>query len=384
MSNKIATREAYGKALAELAKENENVVVLDADLSKSTKTADFKAVSPERFFNMGIAEANMMGVAAGLSTCGKIPFVSTFAMFAAGRAFEQIRNSICYPKLNVKVCATHAGLTVGEDGASHQTVEDLSLMRSIPNMVVISPADAVETKAAIKTIANYEGPCYVRLGRAAVNVINDENTYEFKLGKGVVLSEGKDVTIIILSAYDYTEIEEAARDAGVDGFIAKPLFRSRLAAKLRELISDEPGRKDQNQLQDISKCDYSGKKVLLVEDNELNSEIAKEIISMTGAQVETAENGKMAVDHMLSRPAGYYDMIFMDIQMPVMNGYEATKAIRSIDDGRGCNIPIIAMTANAFAEDIIKAKKAGMNEHMAKPIDINKLYEVLRHWLVND
>ena len=196
MSKKIATREAYGKALAELAKENENVVVLDADLSKSTKTADFKAVCPERFFNMGIAEGNMMGVAAGLSTCGKVPFVSTFAMFAAGRAFEQIRNSICYPKLNVKVCATHAGLTVGEDGASHQTVEDLSLMRSIPNMVVISPADAVETRAAIKAIANYDGPCYVRLGRAAVNVINDENTYEFKLGKGVVLSEGKDVAII--------------------------------------------------------------------------------------------------------------------------------------------------------------------------------------------
>ena len=196
MSKKIATREAYGKALAELAKENENVVVLDADLSKSTKTADFKAVCPERFFNMGIAEGNMMGVAAGLSTCGKIPFVSTFAMFAAGRAFEQIRNSICYPKLNVKVCATHAGLTVGEDGASHQTVEDLSLMRSIPNMVVISPADAVETIAAIKAIAKYEGPCYVRLGRAAVNVINDENTYEFKLGKGVVVEEGTDATIV--------------------------------------------------------------------------------------------------------------------------------------------------------------------------------------------
>ena len=136
-----------------------------------------------------------MGVAAGLSTCGKIPFVSTFAMFAAGRAFEQIRNSICYPKLNVKVCATHAGLTVGEDGASHQTVEDLALMRSIPNMVVISPADAVETKAAIEAIAEYDGPCYVRLGRAAVNVINDEDTYKFQIGKGVVLSEGKDVTI---------------------------------------------------------------------------------------------------------------------------------------------------------------------------------------------
>lgn len=196
MSKKIATREAYGKALAELAKLNENVVVLDADLSKSTKTADFKAVCPERFFNMGIAEGNMMGVAAGLSTCGKIPFVSTFAMFAAGRAFEQIRNSICYPKLNVKVCATHAGLTVGEDGASHQTVEDISLMRSIPNMVVISPADAVETEAAIKAIADYNGPCYVRLGRAAVNVINDANTYKFEIGKGVVLAEGSDVTIV--------------------------------------------------------------------------------------------------------------------------------------------------------------------------------------------
>ena len=196
MSKKIATREAYGKALAELSKENSNVVVLDADLSKSTKTADFKSVCPERFFNMGIAEGNMMGVAAGLSTCGKIPFVSTFAMFAAGRAFEQIRNSLCYPKLNVKVCATHAGLTVGEDGASHQSVEDLSLMRSIPNMVVISPSDAVETEAAIKAIANYDGPCYVRLGRMPVNVINDEQNYEFQLGKGVVVSEGKDITIV--------------------------------------------------------------------------------------------------------------------------------------------------------------------------------------------
>lgn len=195
MSKKIATRESYGKALASLAATNENIVVLDADLSKSTKTADFKAVCPERFINMGIAEGNMMSVAAGLSTCGKIPYVSTFAMFAAGRAFEQIRNSICYPKLNVKVCATHAGLTVGEDGASHQSVEDIALMRSIPNMVVLSPSDDVETKAAIKAIADYEGPCYVRLGRAAVNVINDESTYEFKLGKGVVISEGTDVTI---------------------------------------------------------------------------------------------------------------------------------------------------------------------------------------------
>ena len=196
MGNKIATREAYGKALVKLSTLNKNVVVLDADLSKSTKTADFKAVSPERFINMGIAESNMMGVAAGLSTCGKIPFASTFAMFAAGRAFEQIRNSICYPKLNVKVCATHAGLTVGEDGATHQSVEDISLMRSIPNMTVINPADAVETEAAILAVAQYNGPCYVRLGRLPVSVINNSENYRFEIGKGVTLAQGDDLTIV--------------------------------------------------------------------------------------------------------------------------------------------------------------------------------------------
>lgn len=194
--SKIATREAYGKALARIGQENENIVVLDADLSKSTKTADFKKVCPDRFINMGIAEGNMMTVAAGLAACGKIPFASTFAMFAAGRAFEQIRNSICYPKLNVKVCATHAGITVGEDGASHQSVEDISLMRSIPNMVVISPSDAVETEAAIEAVAKYNGPCYVRLGRSGVPVINDNEGYKFEIGKGVTLREGKDVAII--------------------------------------------------------------------------------------------------------------------------------------------------------------------------------------------
>ncbi|WP_102399081.1 transketolase family protein [Haloimpatiens massiliensis] len=193
---KMATREAYGKTLAKLGEEKSNVVVLDADLSKSTKTAEFKKVFPERFINMGIAEGNMMVVAAGLASCGKIPFVSTFAMFAAGRGFEQIRNSICYPKLNVKVCATHAGLTVGEDGASHQAIEDISLMRSIPNMLVISPSDGIEAEAAIKAVAEYEGPCYVRLGRSAVSVINDNADYKFELGKGVTLREGKDATII--------------------------------------------------------------------------------------------------------------------------------------------------------------------------------------------
>lgn len=220
MTKKIATREAYGKALADLAVTNKNVVVLDADLSKSTKTADFKNVAPERFFNMGIAEANMMGVAAGLSTCGKIPYVSTFAMFAAGRAFEQIRNSICYPKLNVKVCATHAGLTVGEDGATHQSVEDISLMRSIPNMTVINPADAVETAAAIKAIAEFNGPCYVRLGRMAVANVNDESSYKFEIGKGITLAEGTDVTIVATGIMVEAALE-AKDELAKDGISAR-------------------------------------------------------------------------------------------------------------------------------------------------------------------
>lgn len=220
MGNKIATREAYGKALVKLSKLNDKVVVLDADLSKSTKTAEFKAVAPERFINMGISEGNMMGVAAGLATCGKIPFASSFAMFAAGRAFEQIRNSICYPKLNVKVCATHAGLTVGEDGATHQSVEDISLMRSIPNMVVINPSDAVETEAAILAIAAYEGPCYVRLGRLAVETINDENNYKFEIGKGITLSEGNDVTIVATGMMIQLALE-AKKELSKDGINAR-------------------------------------------------------------------------------------------------------------------------------------------------------------------
>lgn len=196
MSKNIATREAYGNALQELAKINKNVVVLDADLSKSTKTAKFKEVCPERFINVGIAEQNLIATAAGLSTAGKIPFASSFAMFAAGRAFEIIRNSVAYPKLNVKIAATHAGVTVGEDGASHQAIEDLGIIRNIPNMVVINPADAVEAKAAVIKLAEYYGPAYIRLGRSAVPVLFDENTYEFEIGKGKVLETGNDVTII--------------------------------------------------------------------------------------------------------------------------------------------------------------------------------------------
>ena len=195
MSNKIATREAYGKALVKLGKINDDVVVLDADLSKSTKTNDFYKAYPDRFFNMGIAEQNLVGAACGFAAAGKIPFASTFAMFATGRAFEIIRNSACYPKLNVKICATHAGITVGEDGGSHQSVEDISLMRSIPNMTVLVPADGVEAEKMIFTAAEYNGPMYVRLGRSAVPTLFDEN-YNFEIGKGVVLKEGNDATII--------------------------------------------------------------------------------------------------------------------------------------------------------------------------------------------
>lgn len=192
---KIATREAYGKALAELIVENEKVVVLDADLTKSTKTSDAKKACPERHFNMGIAEGNMMSVAAGLAASGQIVYASSFAMFAAGRAFEQIRNSIGYPHLNVKVCATHAGLTVGEDGASHQSVEDLALMRSIPGMHVFQPCDANQTKAIIKAVAEIDGPCYVRLGRGGVEEVYGED-YKFEVGKGNVLNKGSKVAIV--------------------------------------------------------------------------------------------------------------------------------------------------------------------------------------------
>jgi len=193
--SKIATREAYGKALVKLGKINDDVVVLDADLSKSTKTNDFLKAYPNRFFNMGIAEQNLVGAACGFAAAGKIPFASTFAMFATGRAFEVIRNSVCYPKLNVKICATHAGITVGEDGGSHQSVEDISLMRSIPNMTVVVPADGVEAEKMIFAAAEFNGPMYVRLGRSAVPTIFEED-YNFEIGKGVVLRDGNDATII--------------------------------------------------------------------------------------------------------------------------------------------------------------------------------------------
>ena len=193
---KIATRESYGHALVELGKEHEEVVVLDADLAEATKTVIFKKEFPERHIDCGIAECNMMGIAAGLAATGKVPFASSFAMFAAGRAFEQIRNSIGYPHLNVKIGATHAGISVGEDGATHQCNEDIALMRTIPGMVVINPSDDVEARAAVKAAYEHQGPVYLRFGRLAVPVINDRPDYKFEIGKGVVLKEGTDLTIV--------------------------------------------------------------------------------------------------------------------------------------------------------------------------------------------
>ena len=207
--SKKATRQAYGEALVELGKINKNIVVLDADLTKSTKTSMFQKEFPERHFNVGIAEADLMGTAAGFATCGKIPFASTFAMFAAGRAFEQIRNPIAYPKLNVKIAPIHAGISEGEDGGSHQSVEDIALMRSIPGMVVLSPADAVETKKMIFAAAEYEGPVYIRMGRLDVETIFDEETYDFQIGIANTIREGNDVTIAATGLMTYEALKAA-------------------------------------------------------------------------------------------------------------------------------------------------------------------------------
>ena len=193
---KVATRDSYGNALVELGKEHDDLIVLDADLAGATKTGMFKKAFPERHWDIGIAEANMTGIAAGVAACGKVPFISSFAMFAAGRAYEQVRNAIGYPHLNVKIGATHAGISVGEDGATHQCLEDIGLMREIPGMVVINPADDVEARAAVKAAYEHVGPVYLRFGRLAVPVINDSATYKFELGKGIVLRDGSDVTIV--------------------------------------------------------------------------------------------------------------------------------------------------------------------------------------------
>ena len=238
---KKATRESYGEALAELGAEYPNLVVLDADLSKSTKTDVFKKKFPERFINCGIAEANMMSIAAGLASTGMIPFASSFAMFAAGRAFEQVRNSIGYPHMNVKIGATHAGISVGEDGATHQCCEDLALMRAIPGMVILNPADHVEAKAAVKAAVEYNGPVYLRFGRLAVPVFNDPETYKFEIGKGVTLREGNDVSIIAtgLMVWEAIKAADALKEQGINARVInihtiKPFDKELVVKSARE------------------------------------------------------------------------------------------------------------------------------------------------------
>ena len=235
MSDKIATRESYGNALVELGKVNDKVYVLDADLAGATKTGIFKKAFPDRHIDCGIAESNMMGIAAGLSTTGLIPFCSSFAMFATGRAYEQVRNSIGYPHLNVKIGGTHAGITVGEDGASHQCNEDIALMRNIPGMVVICPSDDIEARACVKAAAEYVGPVYMRFGRAAVPVINDRPDYKFEIGKGVLLKEGKDVTIIATGVCVSGSLE-AAKTLAAEGIDAEVINIHTIKPLDKELV----------------------------------------------------------------------------------------------------------------------------------------------------
>lgn len=248
INNKKATRQSYGEALLELGKENDKIVVFDADLSSATKTNLFAKEFPNRFFDMGIAEQNMISTAAGMATCGKIPYTSTFAVFAAGRAYDQIRNSICYPKLNVKICATHAGITVGEDGATHQMIEDISLMRTLPNMTVISTSDDIQTKWAVKEISKIEGPVYLRLSRLATPVIYEENQ-KFEIGKAIQIGNGIDGTIFAtgVTVSEAIKAQENLKNKGinvrvVDIHTIKPIDRKmviKCAKETKKLISIE-------------------------------------------------------------------------------------------------------------------------------------------------
>ena len=247
---KKATRQSYGEALLELGKENKNIVVFDADLSTATKTNIFAKEFPERFYDMGIAEQNMISTAAGMSTCGKIPYVSTFAVFAAGRAYDQIRNSVCYPKLNVKICATHAGVTVGEDGATHQMIEDISLMRTLPNMTVLSTSDDVQTKWAVKEISKINGPVYLRLSRLATPIIYGENQ-KFEIGKAVQIGEGTDATIFATGV----TVSEAIRAQEI-------LENKGIKVRVVDIHTVKPIDKDM-----VIKCAKETKKLISVEDH---------------------------------------------------------------------------------------------------------------------
>jgi transketolase len=261
----IATRDAYGKALVKLGRTNADIVVLDADLSKSTKTVEFAKEFPDRFFNMGIAEANMIGTAAGLATCGKIPFTSTFAVFATGRVFDQVRMSVCYPRTNVKIGATHGGISVGEDGASHQSAEDISLMRSLPNMTVIVPADGVETEKAVFAAVEYNGPVYLRMGRLKVPVIFDEK-YNFEIGKGVILSEGSDVSIIACGLMVHESIE-AARE----------LLKKGIKARVVNMPTIKPIDEDL-----IIRCARETKAIVTAEEHSIIGGLGSAVAEMLG------------------------------------------------------------------------------------------------------
>ena len=238
---KIATRESYGKAVTELGRDHEDIIVLDADLAEATKTAVFRKEFPERHIDCGIAEANMIGISAGLAAAGKVPFASSFAMFATGRAFEQIRNSVGYPHLNVKICASHAGLTVGEDGATHQCNEDIALMRTIPGMTIIVPSDDVETRAAVKAAYEYKGPVYIRLGRFAVPVINTNEDYAFEIGKGIKLADGSDVSIIATGLMVSSALE-ASRILAENGISASVVNIHTVKPIDRDIIVSEAGK----------------------------------------------------------------------------------------------------------------------------------------------
>lgn len=252
LDNKIATRESFGKALVELGKENKDVVVLTADLAGATKTSLFEKEFPDRFINVGIAEQNLIGISAGLATTGKIPFASTFAMFAAGRAYDQIRNSVAYPKLNVKICGTHAGVTVGEDGATHQMLEDLSLMRSIPNMTVLCPSDDTQTKWAIKEMAKFDGPVYIRLARVATPVIYDENQ-KFEIGKMVQIGDGTDATIFATGV----EVAEALK-------AKEELEKENINIRVVDVHTIKPIDREM-----IVKCAKETKKIITIEDHSI-------------------------------------------------------------------------------------------------------------------
>ena len=252
LDNKIATRESFGKALVELGKENKDVVVLTADLAGATKTSLFEKEFPDRFINVGIAEQNLIGISAGLATTGKIPFASTFAMFAAGRAYDQIRNSVAYPKLNVKICGTHAGVTVGEDGATHQMLEDLSLMRSIPNMTVLCPSDDTQTKWAIKEMAKFDGPVYIRLARVATPVIYDENQ-KFEIGKMVQIGDGTDATIFATGV----EVAEALK-------AKEELEKENINIRVVDVHTIKPIDREM-----IVKCAKETEKIITIEDHSI-------------------------------------------------------------------------------------------------------------------